>query len=104
MEDGRTVILFYREPRPLVNLNEAIEVVEDSQFALLLASTTERGAFEQKINAVQVDLDETYLPQTILAYENEFVILCQNTGSDKEEKSYLAHQLLKMPSQVQWQL
>ena len=61
MEDGRTLILFYKEPGPTKDLYEAIDVVEESQFALLMPSAAERGDFEQKINTVQMDLDETYL-------------------------------------------
>ena len=61
MEDGRTLILFYKEPGPTKDLYEAIEVVEESQFALLMPSGAERGDFEQKINTVQMELDETYL-------------------------------------------
>ena len=66
MEDGRTVILFYKEP-PISDesqqkeLTDPIEVVEESQFALLLPSNADRGDFEGKINSVQMDLDETYL-------------------------------------------
>ena len=52
MEDGRTLILFYKEPGPTKDLYEAIEVVEESQFALLMPSAAERGDFEQKINTV----------------------------------------------------
>ena len=80
MEDGRTLILFYKEPGPTKDLYEAIEVVEESQFALLMPCTAERGDFEQKINSVQMQLDETYLSQTVLADGNEFVIVCQNVG------------------------
>ena len=68
--DGRHILLFYREPNSVDpnsvaeterNLHDPIEVVEQSQFALLLPSEVERGEFEQKINSVQMDLDETYL-------------------------------------------
>ena len=61
MEDGRTLILFYKEPKLTKNLHDPIETVEESQFALLMPSTADRGDFEQKINTVQMELDETYL-------------------------------------------
>ena len=80
MEDNRTLILFYKEPGPTRDLHEAVEVVEESQFALLMPSTADRGDFEQKINTVQMELDETYLSQTILSFGSEFVILCHNVG------------------------
>ena len=57
MEDGRTLILFYKEPGHTRDLHDAVELVEESQFALLMPSTAERGDFEQKINSVQMDLD-----------------------------------------------
>ena len=76
MEDGRTLVLFYKEPGPTKDLQEAIERVEESQFALLMPCTAERGDFEQKINTVQMELDETYLSQTILEFGDEFVIIC----------------------------
>ena len=80
MEDGRTLILFYKEPGDTQDLHDAVEIVEESQFALLMPSTAERGDFEQKINSVQMDLDQTYLSQTVLAFDTEFVIVCQAVG------------------------
>lgn len=89
MDDGRTVILFYMDPSTKLNTNEAIEVVEESQFALLLHKEgCDRGDFEYKINSIQMDLDETYLSQTVLAFQEEFVILCSKVN-DKQE--YLTH-------------
>ena len=65
--------------------------MEESQFALLLPSGASRGNFEDKINSVQMDLDETYLSQVVLAFQQEqFIILCQNVGKNQE---YLTHQL-----------
>ena len=93
MEDGRTLVLFYREPGHTGDLHDTIEVVEESQFALLMPSSADRGDFEQKINSVQMDLDETYLSQTVLAFDTEFVIVCQKVG---EEQEYLTHQLLRI--------
>ena len=52
MEDGRTVILFYKEPSPTLSIVESIESVEESTFALLLPAESDRGEFEHKINAV----------------------------------------------------
>ena len=37
----------------------------------------------------------------MLAYDNEFVIICQNVGDQQE---YLTHQLLRIQQQVQMQL
>ena len=49
-----------------------------------------------------MDLDETYLSQVVLSFEQEqFLILCKNVGKDQE---YLTHQLLRIPQQVQWEL
>ena len=81
MEDGRTVLLFYKEfTGPNHSYEEAmkdpVKVIEESQFALLLPSSAKRGDFESKVNQVQMELDETYLAQTILSLENEFIILC----------------------------
>ena len=89
MEDGRTVVLFYRDPGEAPSRNEPVESVEESHFALVLHKQgCDRGDLEQKINAVQMDLDETYLSQTILSFSEEFVILCSRVG-DKQE--YLTH-------------
>ena len=41
----------------------------------------ERGAFEKKLNSVQVDLDGTFLAQSILPYsDSEFIVVCRNTS------------------------
>ena len=65
------------------DLLDPVEMVESSQFALLLPSTVERGDFEQQINSVQMDLDEPYLTQTILTlHETEHLILLERV-SDK---------------------
>ena len=47
-------------------MQDPVEKVEESQFAILLPSSVERGEFEQRINSVQMDLDQTYLTQTVL--------------------------------------
>jgi len=82
--DGRNVLLFYKQPShsDSCDLHDPIEKVEESAFALLLPSEVERGEFEQKINSVQMDLDETYLTQTILGLSDlEFVVLLNNAGA-----------------------
>ena len=78
MPDGRKVLLFYKEPDLLAKIGDGlnqvevrdmqdpVEKVEESQFAILLPSSVERGEFEQRINSVQMDLDQTYLTQTVL--------------------------------------
>ena len=44
----------------------------------------ERGAFEKKLNSVQVDLDGTFLAQSILPYsDSEFIVVCRNTSSSE---------------------
>ena len=76
LPDGRKVLLFYREPEMLSRISaeesfggqmrvrdvqDPAEQVEESQFAIVLPSKVERGEFEQRINSVQMDLDQTFL-------------------------------------------
>ena len=102
--EGPLKILFYREPdfTPSASrLKEPVELVEESQFALLLPGSVGRADFEQKINMVQMELHETYMAQTVLAIGSEFFVLCQNVGDAQE---YLTHSMLRIPQEVQAQL
>ena len=65
-------------------MDDPRDVVEASQFALLMGVEAERGAFEKKLNSVQVDLDGTFLAQSILPYsDSEFIVVCRNTSSSE---------------------
>ena len=43
------------------DVQDPADQVEESQFAIVLPSKVERGEFEQRINSVQMDLDQTFL-------------------------------------------
>ena len=67
--DQKIKFLFYREPvgHKVRSITTAHDIVNKSSYALAMDLDYARKDFEQNLNQVQMELDETYMSQTIVS-------------------------------------